>query len=192
MDSVKSPVDDKLVNHVEIVRVIPCLADPAKIRFTAKFDRDISSVLPYLNAVLQGAIYNHAGKSLTLRKEGRLITLHPRQVVAAKIGNLEDARTVIGWTLDLVNECYSKRSTINPNFERRGLLGVLDVVKLLPGTNCRRCGQLTCLSFASLLVFQKVSILTCSDIFMAQYQPKRKLLLDLLRAGGYAVPNAFH
>ena len=184
--------DQPYVHHLEIVRVIPCLADPDKIRFTAEIERDVSDVFPYLNAVLTGAIYNHPAKTMTLRKNGRLITIHPRQVVAAKINDIEDAHLVINWIVKLLNECDRKRTTISPNFERRERLNIIDIVKLLPGTNCKKCRKPTCLSFAALLAEEKASIMACSEIFMADFRLKRDELFALLRAGGYSVPDAFH
>ena len=189
---IEQPVGNKFVNRLEIIRVLPCLADPDKIRFTAEFDREVSDVFPFLNALLKGAIYNHAGKSLTLRKDGRLITLYPKRVVGAKIDDYEDARKVIDWLVNLINECDRKRDTIEPNYERRTRLNVIDVVRLLPGTNCKKCRQPTCLSFAALVTVEKASILSCPELFLVDYKEKRDHLFALLRAGGYSIPDAFH
>lgn len=184
--------DEQLLNDIRIVQVIPCLANPDKIRFTADFKKDISEVFPYVNAVLNGAIYNHAGKTLTLRRDGRLITLHSKSISASKINDVRDAHATIDWLIALLNECHHKRFTINPCFERRDRLNVIDVVRLLPGTNCKKCCQPTCLSFAAMLAAEKESIAACRDIFLAEYGDKRTELLALLRAGGYAVPDVFH
>jgi len=186
---VKGDSEQPLVKHLEIVRVIPCLADPDKIRFTAEFDRDISGVFPYLNAALDGAIYHHAGKTLTLRRNGRLITLHPRQAVAAKVDDLEDAHRILEWLIKLINECHRKRSTLKPNYERRAQLTVIDIVKLLPGTNCKKCGHATCLAFAALISAQRASIMACADIFLTPFRAKREELVNLLKASGYLLPD---
>lgn len=182
-----SDSDERLVRSFRIVRVLPCLANPRKIRFTAELEGEISGVFPYMNSVLDGAIYNHHGKTLTLRKDGRLITLHPTRVVAAKIEDLEDAHDVITWIVNLINECHAKRATLNPNYERRNRLTVIDIVRLLPGTNCKKCGQLTCLAFAALLSEEKISLEACADIYLTQFRGQREGLTALLQAGGYAV-----
>lgn len=80
---------------------------------------------------------------------------------------------------------------ISSQLERRARLNVIDIVKLLPGTNCKRCAQLTCLAFAALIADDKASILACSDLFMADFQEKRQMLFTLLRAAGYTIPDAF-
>ncbi len=179
------------VKLLTIIKVIPCLADPNKIRFSAEFDRDVSEIFPYLNTVLQGAIYNHSGRTLTIRKEGRLITLYPATVSAAKIDDVHDAHEVISWLIKLINECHLKRATIKPSFERRDCLQVIDIVRLLPGTNCKKCDQPTCLAFAALIAAEKVSVMGCGEILLAENQEKRKELFALLRAGGYSIPEAF-
>lgn len=182
---------DTFVHNLEIVRVIACLADPNKIRFTANFDRDVAETFPYLNAILPGAIYNHPGKTLTLHRDGRLLTIYALKVEAAKIENRDDAQDVVRWIVGLINECHRKRATIKPNFERRERLGVIDIVKLLPGTNCKRCGQPTCLAFAAFLAAERVSIMICTDIFLSDYSERRKELITLLKASGYSVPESF-
>jgi ArsR family metal-binding transcriptional regulator len=171
--------------------VAPCLADPGKIRFTSEFDRDVSEIFPYLNAVLPGAIYHHAGKTLTLRREGRLVTLHARRLAAAKVRDLDDARALADWILETINDCDRRRLEIDPDFRRRDRLTVLDLVKLLPGTNCRKCGLATCLAFAAALSEERVSALACADLFLEPYREKRRELLALLQAGGYSVPEDY-
>jgi ArsR family metal-binding transcriptional regulator len=183
--------DGRFVSQLEIVRVIPCLADPSKIRFSSRFDRDVSEILPYVNATLEGAIYTHAGKSLTLRRQGSLITLYPRRLEASKVSNLDDAKRIVAWIVDMINDLDRRRLQIDPDFERHDHLTVLDVLKLLPGTNCKGCGLATCLAFAAALSDEKVTILTCTDLFLTQYHEKREELLKLLRAGGYPVPAEF-
>jgi len=183
--------DSRFVRRLEIVRVVPCLADPSKIRFTSEFDRDVSEIFPYLNAVIPGAVYHHAGKTLTLRRDGRLITLHPRKLAAAKVRDLDDARALADWILERINECDRRRLEIDPDFRRRDRLTVLDVVKLLPGTHCRRCGLATCLAFAAALSEERASVLACADLFLEAHREKRRELLALLQAGGYAVPDGY-
>jgi len=183
--------DGRFVHHLEIVRVLPCLADSNKIRFSSRFDRDVSEIFPYINATTPGAIYTHAGRSLMLRRGGSLISLYPRRVEAAKVDNLDDAKAIVAWIVELINDLDRRRLQINPDFERRQRLAVLDIVKLLPGTNCKQCGLLTCLAFAASLSEEKSSILACTDLFLAQYQDRRDELLRLLRASGYSVPDGF-
>jgi ArsR family metal-binding transcriptional regulator len=179
------------LDEIKIAEIVPCLADPEKIRFIAYLNKDISAVFPYLNAVLKNAIYNHEGKTITLKKEGRLISLHPGKIAAGKIIDEPDARDVLDWLRTEINYCYKNKDTLTPNFERRQKLAALDIFKLLPGTNCRRCGDLTCLAFAVKLSAEDANIMGCQEIFAAPFADKKKVLLSLLAASGYVVPSAF-
>jgi ArsR family metal-binding transcriptional regulator len=179
------------LREVKITEIMPCLADPEKIRFIAYFEKDVSETYPYLNTILKGAIYNHDGHTLTLKKEGRLISLHPDKIAAGKIRDEKDAREIIDWLKENINYCYEHKDTIEPSFERRQKLTALDIYKLLPGTNCKRCGELTCLAFAVMLSDEQIDIIKCSEIFLAVHAEKKKELLRLLSASGYNVPSVF-
>jgi ArsR family metal-binding transcriptional regulator len=179
------------IDKIKITHILPCLADAEKIRFIAYFDRNISDILPYLNTVLDSAIYNHNGHTLTIKKEGRFITIHPDRIAAGKIINEKDAWEILEWIKEKINYCHENKEAIKPNFERRQKLTALDIYKLLPGTNCKNCGELTCLAFAVKLTEEKLSIMKCGEIFSAKFSEKKKELLPLLKASGINVPNAF-
>jgi ArsR family metal-binding transcriptional regulator len=180
-----------LVESIEITHVLPCLADPAKIRFHAETSADLREVLPYLNAVLPGTIYNHAALALTFAKEHRIICLHPRLITCAKADDLEDAQRVLGWLTELINETWARRAGITPSYERRERLTALAIYKLLPRTNCGRCGAPTCLAFAVELASEKRSIIQCAPLFDAPFAEKRRLLATMLADAGYEVPSVF-
>ncbi|MFB0566667.1 MAG: (Fe-S)-binding protein [Candidatus Aminicenantaceae bacterium] len=179
------------VEDIKMSQIMPCLADPEKIRFIAYFDKNISDIFPYLNAILKGAIYNPNGQTLTIKKEGRLITLHPNKIAAGKILNEKDAYEMIEWIKENINYCHANKNSIEPCFERRQKLTALDIYKLLPGTNCKKCGELTCLAFAVKLSEEQRSIMKCTEIFSGEHAEKKKELLGLLKASGYDVPSVF-
>lgn len=170
---------------------MPCIADTEKIRFITFLDRDISEMLPYLNSVLKGCIYNRHGHTLTIRKEGRLITLHSHKIAAGKLLDENDAREIVEWLRCLINYCHENRDSIEPDFERGQKLTALDIYKLLPGNNCRKCGELTCLAFAVKLSGEGTDIMKCTEIFQADNMEKRNLLIGILKDAGYNVPDAF-
>ncbi len=178
-----------LLNSYKITRVLPCLADPMKIRVIAEITDEIHEVFPYLNAILKGCIYNHAALTLTIKRDGKLLTLHANHITLAKIEDEKEAEEILGWLKDLINETYEKRDRVEPNFSRGGDLKALDIFKLLPGTNCRKCGEPTCLAFAVKLVGQDIEIGKCVPFFSDEYQEKRNILVELLGAVGYDVPT---
>src|SRR4030067_1902575 len=177
-----------LLHSYKITRILPCLADPEKIRVIAEIPDEIHEVFPYLNATLKGCIYNHPANTLTIRKDQKLITLHVLHITLAKIEDEKEAEEILRWLKDLINETYEKRDQIEPNYSMAAELKALDIFKLLPGTNCKKCGELTCLAFAVKLVGQEIAIGKCVPLFSDEFKEKRKVLLELLQAAGYEVP----
>ena len=176
--------------RIKVLQVFPCFADPERIRFIAEVDEDISELLPYMNAIVKGAIYNPNFPSLTVRHEGALVTIYPKSVKAGLVRDEEHAREIIGWLEGLIEHCKSHMDSIEPLYERRSGLFPLDVYKLLPGTNCGECGEMTCLAFASKLFKGERSVEECRPLFSSElYSGKRERLLELLEAAGYPVPS---
>jgi len=179
------------VERIEITRILPCPSEPGKIRVNAEPSSDVSEMLPYLNAVLGRPIYNPAAPALTVNREGRIITIYARSILMAKIHDEADARAQAEWIRNALNDVYARRDQITPVHDRRQRLTELEIYKLLPGTNCKVCGRLTCLAFAVELAAGRAEILRCSPLFDAAHQEKRQVLLELLDAAGYQVPDAF-
>jgi ArsR family metal-binding transcriptional regulator len=178
-----------LLNSYKITRTLPCLADPEKIRVIAEISDEIHEVFPYLNTILKGCIYNHPALTLTIKKDGKLLTLHAHHITLAKIEDEKEAEEILAWLRDLINGTYEKRDQIEPNYSMTAELKALDIFKLLPATNCKKCGELTCLAFAVKLVGRDTEISKCDPLFSEKYQEKRNVLLEVLQAAGYEVSN---
>jgi ArsR family metal-binding transcriptional regulator len=178
-----------LLHSYEITRILPCLADPEKIRVIAEVSGEIYEAFPYLNAILKGCIYNHPALTLTIKKDGKLFTLHAHHITLAKIEDEKEAEEILIWLKDLINDTYENRDQIEPNFSKGAELKALDIYRLLPGTSCKKCGELTCLAFAVKLVGRDIEITKCDPLFSEKYQEKQKVLVELLQAAGYVVPN---
>jgi ArsR family metal-binding transcriptional regulator len=180
-----------LLDSYKITRVLPCLADPEKIRVIAEISGEIHEAFPYLNATLKGCIYNHPALTLTIKKDGKLFTLHAHHITLAKIEDEKEAEEILGWLKNLINETYDKRDRIEPNFSKDAELKALDIFKLLPGTNCKKCSEPSCLAFAVKLVGRDIEITKCDPLFSEKYHEKRNVLLELLHAAGFEVPSEF-
>src|SRR4030043_1486577 len=180
-----------LLHSYQITRILPCLADPEKIRVIAEISDEIHEVFPYLNATLKGCIYNHPALTLTIKKDGKLFTLHAHHITLAKIEDEKEAEEILMWLKDHINETYEKREQIEPNYSMAAELKALDIFRLLPGTNCKKCGELTCLAFAVKLVGRDTEIIKCDPLFSEKYQGKRNVLIELLHAAGHKIPSEF-
>jgi ArsR family metal-binding transcriptional regulator len=118
------------------------------VHCVAHLDEDISEVLPYLNTSLGGDDYVTSPPSLTLRVHGKLITLHAREIFVNALKDDTEAEKILGWLKTEINDAWEKRDEIEPKFESRPAAKMIEILKLLPRTNCGKCGEATCTVFA--------------------------------------------
>ena len=123
----------------------------------AHLDDDIREVLPYLNTVLGGTGYTDDPPSVTFQLHGRLITVHRDKIAINALRGEEEADKVLEWLKIQINEAWGRRDQIEPTHGVAPKPRILEILKLLPKTNCRECGQPTCTVF-SLLVAQGAKI----------------------------------
>lgn len=67
---------------------------------------------------------------------------------------------------------------------------MLDIVKLLPLSNCRRCGEATCLALAVKMAQEEKTMAICAELYTPAHAEKRRTLAELLSAAGYSVPGS--
>lgn len=125
-----------------------CNPSFTSVHCVAYLDEDISEVLPYLNTELGGGDYIPDPPSLTLRVHGKLITLHAREIFVNALNGEEDAEKILGWLQKEINEAWERRNEIEPTRERKPEPRMMDILRLLPKTNCEKCGEPTCTVFA--------------------------------------------
>lgn len=116
----------------------------------AHLDQDVSEALPYLNSMLGGFDYFKEPPAVTFRIQGKIITVHPREIAVNALKDEEEADKILQWLQREINEAWEKRDQIEPRFESSPKPKILEILKLLPKTNCRECGQPTCMVFAAL------------------------------------------
>jgi len=159
------------------------------INAIARLSDDIGEVLPYLASVIKLCSYDDNTKVLTFKQDGKGIAMYPHQFAVTKLRDREEAAEVLEQLKDLINRTYENRHNIQPCLKKGGELKYLDVFKLLPGTNCKECGQPTCLAFATKVVQQEANIAQCLPLFSERFDEKRNKLLEMLQAAGYEVPQ---
>ena len=125
-----------------------CNPNFQSVHCVAHLDQDISEVLPYLNSALGGDNYVTSPPSLTLRVHGKLITLHSREIFVNALNDEEEAEKILGWLKKEINEAWEKRAEIGPTYEAPAVPQMMEILKLLPRGNCRKCGEPTCMVFA--------------------------------------------
>ncbi|MGE0087286.1 MAG: (Fe-S)-binding protein [Desulfococcaceae bacterium] len=115
----------------------------------AHLDQDVGEVIPYLNAELGGFQITRDPLSVTFKNRGRLITIHPRKIAVNALKDEEETDKILNWLKNQINEVWERRAEIKPSFEPAPRPILFEILKLLPKTNCRKCGLPTCMVFAA-------------------------------------------
>ena len=115
----------------------------------AHLDEDVGEALPYLNAVLGGFTYIQEPPSVTFKVHGKLITVHRDRIAVNALKNEEEADKILEWLKREINQAWADRETISPRYENAPRPKMTAIIKVLPQTNCRECGQATCMIFAT-------------------------------------------
>ena len=117
----------------------------------AHLDQDIAEALPYLNAELGGFEYFRDPPAVTFRVQGKIITVHPREIAVNALRDEEEAEKILQWLQREINQVWHRRGQIQPSYQGAPKPKLLEILKLLPKTNCGQCGQPTCMVYASLV-----------------------------------------
>jgi ArsR family metal-binding transcriptional regulator len=134
------------------------------LRGVAYLDADISEVFPYLNTVLCGHQYFTDPPSLTLKLPGKLVTLHARDISINILEDEAEADRIFEWLKEKVNETWDRRGEIRPTHEIRAKPRVIEILRLLPKTNCGECGLPTCMVFAVQMSDGQARLEECSHL----------------------------
>jgi ArsR family metal-binding transcriptional regulator len=146
----------------------------------AQLDASIDAVLPYLNARLQGADYDHAARVLVWKDQGHSFAFRSREIKAAPALDREEATALIDSAVALANQVWRERASITPRRERRSRPNLMQVYRLLPHTNCGRCGCATCMAFAAGVLEGKRELALCTALDDPERAETRRFLLELL------------
>jgi ArsR family metal-binding transcriptional regulator len=114
----------------------------------AHLDQDVGEAIPFLNATLGGFTYQKDPPSVTFKAHGKLITVHAKKIAINALKDEAEAKKIVEWLKREINTAWENRDKITPLYEATPQPKVFEILKLLPKTNCKECGQPTCMVFA--------------------------------------------
>ncbi len=114
----------------------------------AHLDQDISEVLPYLNSILGGFEYLRDPPTVIFRTQGKFITVHGRKIAINALRDEAEADKILKWLKREINEAWGNRDSIKPSYEGAPKPKLIEILKMLPKTNCKECGEPTGMVFA--------------------------------------------
>lgn len=141
-----------------------CMPGAMSVQCFAHLDQDISPALPYLNAALGGFEYIREPASVTFRAQGKIITVFGKKIAINALKDESEARKIVEWLIREINETWENRNEIEPSYEGSPKPNMVNILKLLPKTNCKKCGFPTCLVFATKVAEGAKSASDCPDL----------------------------
>ncbi len=126
-----------------------CMPGAISVQCYAHLDQDVSAALPFLNAELGGLTYIKDPPSVTFQLQGKLLTVHGNKIAVNALRDEAEARKIVEWLKREINDAWERRDTITPRYEGLPRPQLIHILKCLPRTNCRECGEPTCMVFAA-------------------------------------------
>ena len=153
------------LDSITLTKTLPCLAEPGKIIVIGKPSSPISEVIPYMATLPSVIGYNPVTLILTYRRPRGFMTLYPEQVYITQVDNTEVGIELLAALTDAINATWEHRQELVAVTVARRAPRHLDIYALLPQTNCKQCGEATCLAFAVQLILQQRSVDECVPLY---------------------------
>src|SRR3989339_1817642 len=153
-----------LLEKIENLEIFRPKMDSTKevLHAIATFTVDISSAFPYVNAELGGWDYDQTNQVLLLKlSDGKWITLHPQKIAVRGARDMEEAKALLAWIQAQINDIYERREAITPRYVSQAGLKVIEILRLLPMTNCKACGYSACMASAAALREGEIALQAC-------------------------------
>jgi len=158
----------------------------------ATFTVDISPAFPYVHAELGGWDYDQTNQVLLLKlSDGKWITLHPQKIAIRGARDMEEAHALLAWIQGQINDIYARREAITPRYVSQAGLKIMEILKLLPLTNCKLCGYATCMAYAAAMREGEISLNDCPPLWEEKFQEKREKLQAYLESYGWRALDEF-
>ena len=149
------------LDAITLVKTLPCLAEPGRIIVIGQPSQPLTDVIPYLATLPDVIVYNPATHTVTFRRQHGFMTLYTDKVYITQVKDVEEGLQLLKILTDAINATWSHRTELVAATVTRRAPRLLDIWALLPQTNCKQCGESTCMAFAAALLQHTRSISEC-------------------------------
>jgi ArsR family metal-binding transcriptional regulator len=165
---------------ITLTKTLPCLAEPGKIIVIGSPDRALDEVIPYL-ATLPGVIaFNPDTLTLTFRRQPGFLTLYSEKVYITQVKDTQAGLEVLEALKEAINATWEHRRELTAVSAARRAPRHLDIWELLPRTNCKQCGEASCLAFAVSIVQGQRTLDECLPLGQDPAFSERKATLEAI------------
>jgi len=134
------------------IDISPCIADPDRIKYMAKTDRNLSDILPVLFLSLPNSQLTKSPLILSFTVMQHNFMLSEKGDLAVTyVKDEEEVAYINNKIIELINKgikfTLSNRMNIDSMVEKKRKLTPMTLYELFPKTNCKECGEETCFNY---------------------------------------------
>ena len=156
-----------------------CHPGAPMLRAKFRLDTDVSELFPYINAACEETVYYEEPHCIQFSLDGFRCVLYPDYGVAIIFETHGQAKEFMERLLQFLNDLYDRKDSLEPDHKTFKHVPAFDIFKLLPRTNCKKCGFSTCMAFAGALSKGETDLDLCPEI----HDPKDREALSLMLPG---------
>lgn len=158
----------KPVEIAEVRQLLPCIADSSKFRVIANMAPPLGGTLKVLEPLFSRSRYSDKINALIIQKGEIITTIYGTgKVTMTMIKNEDEARETLQNLKNTINEAIEKGVAPAPREKVR--VEPMEIYKYLPQTNCGKCGEQSCYTFAIKLMGGEVTLDKCTPLKEPSY-----------------------
>ena len=146
---------------------------------TLKTDADLGPVMPYVNSQAKNAYYNHRTPTIVWQEGAHKCALRENVISIKPLKDRSHAERVARKIVDRINDIWGRKEEIEPDHTTRVPPKLLDVLRLLPRTNCGKCELPSCMALAAQLIEGERCLEDCPPLLEEGMEEKLEKLREL-------------
>jgi ArsR family metal-binding transcriptional regulator len=158
----------KPIEITEVRQLLPCIADSSKFRVIANMAPSLGGTLKVFEPLFPRGRYSDKIGALIIQKGEVITTIYGTgKVTLTMIKSEKEAKEALESLRSTINEAISKGFAPAPREKIR--VEPMEIYKYLPQTNCGKCGEQSCYTFAIKLMSGETSLDKCTPIKQHEY-----------------------
>jgi ArsR family metal-binding transcriptional regulator len=165
----------KPIEITEVRQLLPCIADSSKFRVIANMAPPLGGTLKVLEPIFPRGRYSDKISALIMQKGEVITTVYGTgKVTMTMIKDEDEAKEALESLRSIINEAIAKGVAPAPREKVR--VEPMGLYKYLPQTNCGKCGEQSCYTFAIKLMSGEASLDKCTPLKEQKYATNQEHL----------------
>ncbi|HWQ49865.1 MAG TPA: (Fe-S)-binding protein [Methanosarcina sp.] len=157
----------KPIEITEVKQLLPCIADSSKFRVIANIAPPLGGTLKVLEPLFPRGKYSDKISALIIQKGEIITTIYGTgKVTMTMIKNEGEAKEALENLKGTINSAIAKGVAPAPREKVR--VELMEIYKYLPQTNCGKCGEQSCYTFAIKLMSGETSLEKCTPLTLKE------------------------